>query len=459
MTSISGLIWDNRRAYKKGADAIAERQRARFAEMVVHARAKSPFYRSHYRDSPARVEDPELLPTTNKAMLMARFDEWSSDRDVTLAEAEAFAQDTSRIGERFRGRYTLATTSGTTGRRGIFLLDDRSMAVTNAVAVRMLTSWLTGLDLLKLLIGGGRMAMVMATGGHFASTVAAARLQRGRGPRLSVLSAQMPLPEIVAQLNPLRPAIVAAYARMAALLAGEQQAGRLRIRPVLLALSAEGLDQGQYKRIGETSGAKIGNSYAATECPFMSYSCNEGWLHVNSDWVKLEPVDAQHRPVPPGDTSHTVLISNLANRLQPILRYDLGDSVVERPDPCPCGSPLMAIRVTGRSGDALVFTASTGSPVTIVPGAFAIALGDVPGIQLWQLAQTSPTRLRLRLRMRLADHRTGDAWMAACAKLERLLHDHGVGHVAIERAEEPPEQTASGKFRQILPVASDRAKQ
>src|SRR5688572_25116999 len=83
-----------------------------------------------------------------------------------------------------------------------------------------------------------------------------------------------------------------------ALLAGEQEAGRLRIRPVLLVLSAEGLPTGEYNRIANAFGAKVRHSYAATECPFLSYSCEHGWLHVNSDWVVLEPVDADHRPVP-----------------------------------------------------------------------------------------------------------------------------------------------------------------
>ena len=41
----------------------------------------------------------------------------------------------------------------------------------------------------------------------------------------------------------------------------------------------------------------------------------------------LEPVDRDYRPTPPGELSHTVLLTNLANAVQPIIRYDLGDSV------------------------------------------------------------------------------------------------------------------------------------
>lgn len=69
-------------------------------------------------------------------------------------------------------------------------------------------------------------------------------------------------------------------------------------------------------------------------------SCDHGWMHVNADWVVLEPVDADYRRVRPGEQSHTLLLTNLANCVQPILRYDLGDTIVVRPERCPCGNPL-----------------------------------------------------------------------------------------------------------------------
>ena len=91
----------------------------------------------------------------------------------------------------------------------------------------------------------------------------------------------------------------------------------------------------------------------------IAYACTEGWLHVNADWVLLEPVDAEHRPMPPGEPSHTVLLTNLANRVQPIIRYDLGDSVIAKPEPCACGSPLPAIRVEGRHDDVVSLSRRT----------------------------------------------------------------------------------------------------
>lgn len=451
--NIVRLLWDLRRAKKEGLDGIRRRQRTRLAEMVSHARARSPYYGELYRDLPDRVEDAKLLPVTDKKQLMARFDDWCVDCDVTLAKAKSFIDDPALIGEWFLGKYTLLTTSGTSGTRGIFAIDDRTMAVTNAIALRVLGSWLGFGDFASILARRGRMSMVMATGGHFASAVTAARLHKRRKKQVQILSVHAPLPELVAALNEFQPAIVAPYASMAAMLASEQEAGRLHIQPALLTLSAEGLAAGEYERIAKAFDAKVGNSYAATECMFLSYGCEKGWLHVNSDWVVFEAVDADYKPVPPGEQSHTVLISNLANCVQPILRYDLGDSILERPDPCPCGNPLPAIRVQGRSAEVLTFLNDRGEKVRLAPLAFSTVADRTPGIELFQIAQTAPRTLRVRMRL-AAGAEAETVWRAACKEIEALLGKHRLRQVTLERAGEPPEQSPGGKYRQVIPLSA-----
>lgn len=449
--SLLRLVLDNRSAIKQGPAGLAQRRQARLAEMVTFARALSPYYRERYQELPARVEDTALLPITSKKELMASFDDWVTDREVTVEEVRAFVDNPELIGERFLGKYTALTTSGSTGIPGVFLLDDQTMAVTNALALRMLGSWISLWDLVRIVARLGRMTMVMATGGHFASAVAGARLRKRSGKRIQILSVHTPLAELVESLNRFRPAIVAPYASVASLLASEQEVGRLRINPVLLVLSAEGLPLGEYDRIASVFKAKVRHSYAATECPFLSYSCEHKWLHVNTDWVVLEPVDAGYQPTPPGEQSHTVLISNLANRVQPILRYDLGDSILVRPDLCPCGNPLPAIRVQGRSADVLSFRNQRGELVKIAPLAFGTVIDGVAFVERFQIIQTTPTNLRVRLR--LADNADLESvCQKVQAEIAHLLSAHKLDGVTLERADEPPQQSPGGKYREVMPL-------
>ena len=314
-----GLLFDAGRVYRGGPAAVAARQRARLAAQVTYARTRSPLYRQLYAGLPDRVEDPRLLPVTGKQLLMDRFDDWVTDPAVTFERVQQFVADPALIGRSFHpdhaadhaadraaghAGYTVATSSGTTGTRGVFLVDHDALAVAVVILVaRVLPGRLRPAALPRalgrLLANRGRLGLVVATGGHFAAAAAAARLGAGSGGRTRVFPVATPLPELVAQLNAFQPAVLAPYASTAALLAIEQQAGRLRIRPALVALAAEGLPDGEPARIAAAFGTVVGNSYAATECPFLSSSCSHGWLHVNADWAIVEPVDPDHRPTPP----------------------------------------------------------------------------------------------------------------------------------------------------------------
>ena len=447
--SLLWLLLDTRRARKQGPTAIAQRQRARLAEIVSYARANSPYYRELYRGLPERVEDPTLLPITDKKKLMARFDEWATDREVTIEKARPFVENRELFGKQFLDKYLVITTSGTTGTHGIFLIDRRSLSVIAPLALRMISSWLGIGDIIRTIARGGRISSILATGTPLGTGVAIARFGSRLGKALSV---HMPLPELVTQLNQFQPALLMSYATMTKLLASEQEAGRLHINPVLVLLTAEGLALNEYDRIASAFNAKVGNSYVASECPFLSYSCEQKWLHVNADWVVFEPVDADYRPVPPGVQSHTVLISNLANHVQPILRYDLGDSVLLRPDPCPCGNPLPAIRVQGRAADMLALPSNSGERITMPPLLFGASIYHIPGIEQFQIVQTAPTSLRVRLR--LATGTDPDrVWQSVNGAIRGLLARHRLDHVMLERAEELPEQAAGGKYREVIPLS------
>jgi len=442
-------LWrDARSARKQGRAAVEMRQRARLAEMVAFARGNAPYYRSLYAGLPDRVEDAALLPITDKKALMASFDATLTDPEVTAAKVSAFVEDRSLIGQRFLGKYLAATTSGTSGYRGMFVFDDRHLAVAKVMMLRMLAEWLSFWDLLKIILGGAREAQVIATDGHYIAIGGGKQAGGWHSRTHRTFSITTPIPELVAQLNALRPAVLRGYASVVSMLASEQRLGRLCIHPVLVLPIAESLRAEEEARIEVAFGSKVRNMYGSTECGIAAYSCTEGWYHVNADWIVLEPVDADYRPTSRGKPSYTVLVTNLVNRVQPILRYDLGDSVIERPDACPCGNPLQAIRVQGRSSEALRFPTSGGAEVLVPPLAAEI---DVPDVELMQIVQVTPTTLRVRLKF--AAGANGDQlWQLVHAKMAGLLSRYGLGEVRIERAEEAPVQSVGGKYRAVIPM-------
>lgn len=442
------------RAGRGGFPRIASLQRERLDRLVAFARRRSSFYGELYASLPDPVPDLRTLPPVTKRDLMERFDEWVTDPAVTREGVEAFVSDGSRIGRRYLERYVVFATSGTTGEPALFVHDGRAASVYLALlAARRLPGLLTPALAASFLRRGGRTAGVVATGGHFASAVVDG-VTRRRFPRLAgrnrTLSLLAPLPELVRALNALRPAVLGSYPTALVLLAKEQAAGRLAIRPALALTGAEWLSPAAREEISAAFGCPVRDTYAASEFMGIAFDCGRGRLHVNADWVILEPVDAEYRPVPPGEPSHTCLLTNLANRVQPILRYDLGDCLTAAPGACPCGSPLPAAQVEGRREEVLRFRTSGGSTVSLLPLALATVIEETPGVRTFQIIRSAESCLRLRIEEAPGADRLRVLGSAG-QRLDGFLSAQGLPGVRVVRADERPlRDPSSGKLRQIV---------
>jgi phenylacetate-coenzyme A ligase PaaK-like adenylate-forming protein len=264
-----------------------------------------------------------------------------------------------------------------------------------------------------------------------------------------MFSALAPLPEIVAGLNDYQPAMLAAYPSSLALLAEEQEEGRLHINPVLVLPTGETLTMAVQQRIEAAFQARVRQNYGASELPVMAYDCGRGGLHVNADWVIFEPVNEEFQPVPPGQASHKVLVTNLANRVQPFIRYEIGDSVTVNPEPCACGSPLPSITVEGRNDDILRFTNLAGQNIPIMPMALWSVIKDTPGAYRFQAIQTAPEQLKVRLQAKVTG-KEGEIWELVKQRVHNYFEDHGLSNVQLILAAEPPAPNPiSGKFRHV----------
>jgi phenylacetate-CoA ligase len=113
--------------------------------------------------------------------------------------------------------------------------------------------------------------------------------------------------------------------------------------------TAEVLSEHQRERIGEVFGCPAVDSYGCAEVGAVGFECERGGMHVAPEAVALEA-----EPLEGGERE--VLLTDLANYSQPVIRYRVGDLIGPAPEgPCPCGRTLPRLgRITGRAGDTLV---------------------------------------------------------------------------------------------------------
>lgn len=441
---VLSTVWEIRRNQKRSMAQIAIQQQECLADLVRFARKRSPLYRRLYSHLPAGMDTVSRLPIVTKPELMEHFDTWVTDTRVTRADVEEFIADPGRIGHGYLDDYAVWSTSGITGRYGIFVHDKDAQVVYMALLIARTSGHL------RSLLRGGRLAALVIPGGHFTFTAFMEVIRRRcafvtHATRL--FSALSPLPELVRELNAFQPVALVGYPTLMKLLVQEQVAGRLRIKPQLVTTEGARLSPATRAQIAATWHATVRDTYGASEFLVIASDCGHGWCHVNSDWVILEPVDHTYQPVLPGQASHTVLLTNLANRVQPIIRYDLGDSVTVSPDPCPCGSPFPAVRVVGRRDDILYVLSADGRMVGLLPLALGSLTEETPGVKRCQIVQIDATTLRVRLETEADRVRT---WGELHRRLSDYLKTQGVPNIKIELApEEPQNDPVSGKFRQV----------
>lgn len=440
-------------------ELLREWQARRLGVLLTHAQQHSPLYRRLLKGERADRLALAELPITTKARLMGAFDDWVCDPALRLADLHRFTADPARIAEPFLDRYTVWESSGSSGEPGLYVQDARAMAVYDALeAVRraQLRQRQHPLDPCGL---RERVAFVGATGGHFASLVSLERLRRlnpWAASHMAAVSFLQTPQRLAAQLEALSPSVIATYPTTAAMLADWRRRGLLQLSLHEVWTGGETLTGPQRQDIESGLGCPLANSYGASEFLSLAFECAHGHLHLNSDWAILEPLDAHGQPVPPGVTGSSCALTNLANTVQPLIRYELGDRITLSAQPCRCGCRLPVIEVLGRCDDTLHLPGHAGRDVAVSPLALTTVLEDDADLFDFQLVQHARAELTLSVpqRGRPATESLRSARLALAAFLDQQgavgvrIHCHAGRAARAER---------SGKVLRVVALPTEQA--
>ena len=424
-------------------------QQQRLRALVNFARENSPYYAELYQNVPENWSFSDL-PPVNKRDLMEHFDEWVTDQSIKLTDIQAFMQNLDNVGRKFRNRWLVFSTSGSTGNPLIALADNTTNSIMGAINT---TRAFAQKDTLKKLFArGGKSIGVFATGGFYLSngSIRSTLLAMPWKKRqMALSSALLPIPEIVAQLNSFQPAMLGGYPSHVDLLVAEQESGRLQISPVVIMTGGEYLSDDVRNRLSAAFHCPVQTNYSCTEGGTIANECAEGHLHINEDWVIVEPVDNENNPVPDGKRADKILLTNLFNYTQPFIRYEVTDRVIRRGEPCPCGNPSPWLSLEGRNDDVLLLEGLEGT-VKIAPLSVYAVLKEIHNIRRFQLLCHPNNHLELRLESAEGENRALIFEQAKIALLNYLATQN-VLNVTVSMSDELPKQhEKSGKFKHIL---------
>ena len=413
-------------------ERLERHRHERLQELARHAAVHAPFWRE--RIPSGRVELTDIEPTS-KADLTENFDRMVTNPrlrlDDLLHHLDGLQGDALYLDE-----YRVMTSSGSSGRKAVFVYDRSGWQGIVAMFLRR-SEW-SGM---KPRLPRVRLAAIGGASPTHMSRRAAQALDVGVH-RLLRLGVTHPLDELVAALNEFQPHQLNGYPSIMAPLAEEKLAGRLTVEPEGVFTNSEPLSPTVRARLEEAFGVRPYNFYATTE-GLYGHDCPEGSMHLFDDMCIVENVDDRNSPVPPGEIGARLLVTNLFNRVQPLIRFEVSDLVTLDPEPCPCGRNVARVRsLEGRAEEVLQVAG-----VTVHPMQFALVTAD-PDVREFQVVQDGDS-LRLRVALR---NGAGEAPARLRERVCTRLHDLGVARPAVEvETVDALERSPGGKLQMIVP--------
>lgn len=286
---------------------------------------------------------------------------------------------------------------------------------------------------------GGLPVTIVAAASPVHSSGFAAAAARGYPVNMTAIPATLPAGEIVGRLNQAQPRALLVHASTLVLLAAEQRAGRLRISPRSITAVSEPLTEGDRIAIGEAFGVPPVSQFTSTE-GLAGYSQPGGAvIRFATDTCIVELVDEDNRPVADGTPSAKVLLTNLHNRTQPLIRYELTDRFIRRPAD---GDPYLHATVEGRADEAFRY-----GTVTVDALMIRTVMVKAPNVAEYQVRQTDNGIDVAVIAEGALDHE------ALAASLERVLRGAGVPgpRVHVHEVAAIPRLAQSGKTRRFIP--------
>jgi phenylacetate-CoA ligase len=342
-----GLFAQAKRLRWSAARLASERDQ-RLRKLLSIAIDRSPFHAARLRGiDPATfaVSDLPSLPVLTKGEMMENFDDIVTDRDLSLKRAEDHL-DVLASDNYLLDRYRVVSSGGSSGRRGIYVYG--------------WDEWIT----LVLMERRGSVGQLSLSPPRIASLfsdkpahISGALHAFAHDPSVPVLHLPMttPLASIVAQLNTFQPTLIQGYPTALNLLVAEARAERLQIDPRIVRTSGELLTSATRRAVRELWETEIVDNWGASEGVHTS-SCSAGAMHLPDDLVIIEAVDERGRPVAPGRRASKIYLTSLYNLTQPLIRYEITDSMVVEAGPCACGSAHSRITdLGGRLSDVFVY--------------------------------------------------------------------------------------------------------
>jgi len=190
----------------------------------------------------------------------------------------------------------------------------------------------------------------------------------------------------IARIRQMRPKMLFGYPSAISHIAGYAEKKGLRLDDLgvkVVFVTSERLYDHQREVISRVFACPVANGYGGRDAGFIAHACPSGSMHITAEDIVVEIIDGEGNVLPRGQSGE-IVVTHLATRDYPFVRYRTGDVGVLSDDACPCGRGLPVLsEIQGRSTDFVI--AADG---TVMHGlALIYVLRDIPGVASFKIVQ------------------------------------------------------------------------
>lgn len=316
------------------------------------------------------------FPTIDKPALLNHFDQLITVPDVTQEALRRFDAEEQMDRKAFQGKYHVVHSSGSTGKPGYFLYDEKAWSSMLLGIIRGALWNMSMPQILKLLARGPRIAYLAATDGRYGGAMAVGDGVDGLHASQIHLDIKMPLTEWVTQLRAFKPNIVIGYPSAIKILAELVDQGEVALEVIRVVSCGEPLGSSLRHYLEAMFHTCVVNFYGASESLALGVETDhtEGMLLFDD----MNVIEA---------TEDGMYLTCLYNFAQPLIRYRISDHLTLRAPDADSRYPLTrAVGLLGRNEDLLWFESVGGEREFLHP--LAIEGFCIEGLLDYQFRQT-----------------------------------------------------------------------
>jgi putative adenylate-forming enzyme len=303
------------------------KQLKNFQENVL---SKSAYYKKYNQLDTNKWSE---IPIISKPEFMSNFDAINTC-GIKLSDALELAiqsENTRDFKSEING-ITVGLSTGTSGKRGVFLVSETERAKWVALVMQRVIQ----IKLFKR----QKVAFFLRANSNLYSSVNSLLFE------FKYFDIFKNKDELLKELESFQPDILASQPSYLMEIAKAKCNQTIKISPTQIISFAEVLDEADKQFIKQVFPVQLSEVYQCTE-GFLGCTCEQGTMHLNEDLVIIEKewID---------ETKFYPIITDFSRESQPIVRYRLNDILEVKKDKCPCGSAFIAIeKIIGREDDVL----------------------------------------------------------------------------------------------------------